>query len=278
MDPNRLPFSDFLRDVLYETSTEPNRTGPIQGLTVLDFCDHGNLQLNDDDFALLDQWTVEGNPALSQGSRSGTGTHGRGSSSDMAQVRQDLVKMWTNSTWSERNAIAAANGSESSGTRDRMERMTSERLEHSARDRVLAMVLRTNSQNSTMHRIASSFPSVDVMDLLIQNFLSAMASQASEWIHFPTFRLNAQSPEWIAVAAAAGAALSPVPTLRRFGHLLQDAARTALPTQFEDTRTTIRDVSLVQALLLIQEIGLWSGNRRKMELAQGHIGIPVTVS
>lgn len=276
MDPNRLPFSDFLRDVLYENSAESNRTGPIQGLTVLDFCDLGNLQLNDDDFALLDHWTVEGNPAFS---RSGRGTHGRESSSDMAQVRQDLVKMWTNSTWSERNAVAAANGSDSSpDVRDRMERMTAERLEHSARDRVLAMVLRTYSQHSTSHRIASSFPSVEVMDLLIQNFLSAMASQASEWIHFPTFRLNAQSPEWIAVAAAAGAALSPVPTLRRFGHMLQDAARTALPTQFEDTRTTIRDVSLVQALLLIQEIGLWSGNRRKMELAQGHIGIPVTVS
>lgn len=278
MDPNRLPFADFLRDVLYENSTESNRSGPIQGLTVLDFCDHGNLQLNDDDFALLDQWTIEGNPAISHGSRSARGTHGRGSSSDMAQVRQDLVKMWTNSTWSERNVVAAANGSDSSpDTQHRIERMTAERLEQSARDRVLGMVLRTYSQHSTSHRIASSFPSVEVMDLLIQNFLSAMASQASEWIHFPTFRLNAQSPEWIAVAAAAGAALSTVPTLRRFGHMLQDAARTALPTQFEDTRTTIRDVSLVQALLLIQEIGLWSGNRRKMELAQGHIGIPVTV-
>ena len=47
--------------------------------------------------------------------------------------------------------------------------------------------------------------------------------------------------------------------------------------QFEDGATAIRDVSLIQALLLTEEIGLWSGNRRRMELAQSHFAIPVTV-
>lgn len=37
-------------------------------------------------------------------------------------------------------------------------------------------------------------------------------------------------------------------------------------------------MGLVQALILVQDIGLWSGNRRKMEIAECHLGIPVTVS
>lgn len=232
MDPNRLPFSDFLRDVLYENSAESTRAGPIQGLTVLDFCDYGNLELTDDDFGLLDHWNIDGNHALAQGTRSAGGAHGRDSSSDMAQVRQDLVKMWTNSSWSpdlreQRNAVTT--GSDSiPETRDRMERVIPERLEHSARDRVLAIVLSTVRPGPNLTRVASSFPSAEVMDILVQNFLMSLAHHASEWIHFPTFRLSAQSPEWIAVAAATGAALSPIPTLRKFGFILQDAARMSL--------------------------------------------------
>ena len=37
-------------------------------------------------------------------------------------------------------------------------------------------------------------------------------------------------------------------------------------------------MALVQALILIQEMGLWSGNRRRMKLAQSQVAIPVTVS
>lgn len=33
----------------------------------------------------------------------------------------------------------------------------------------------------------------------------------------------------------------------------------------------------MQTLLVYQEIGLWSANRRRMELAQSHLFIPVTV-
>ena len=69
MDPNRLPFSDFLRNILYENSTESTRVGPIQGLTVLDFCDHGNLDLTDDDFSLLDHWNIEGHHTFVQATR-----------------------------------------------------------------------------------------------------------------------------------------------------------------------------------------------------------------
>ena len=37
-------------------------------------------------------------------------------------------------------------------------------------------------------------------------------------------------------------------------------------------------MGLVQALILVQDVGLWSGNRRKMEIAECHLSIPITVS
>jgi hypothetical protein len=39
-------------------------------------------------------------------------------------------------------------------------------------------------------------------------------------------------------------------------------------TQFEENNRTIAEISKVQALVLVQDVGLWSGNRRKMEIAE----------
>ena len=36
-------------------------------------------------------------------------------------------------------------------------------------------------------------------------------------------------------------------------------------------------MGLIQTLVLGHDIGLWSGNRRKMEIAECHLVIPITV-
>lgn len=41
-----------------------------------------------------------------------------------------------------------------------------------------------------------------------------------------------------------------------------------IPNRFEDNNSNVQDQSLVQALVLGQDIGLWSGNRRRMEIAE----------
>ena len=38
--------------------------------------------------------------------------------------------------------------------------------------------------------------------------------------------------------------------------------------QFEENNRTIAEIGKVQALVLVQDVGLWSGNRRKMEIAE----------
>ena len=48
--------------------------------------------------------------------------------------------------------------------------------------------------------------------------------------------------------------------------------------QFEANNSTICDLGLLQTFILGLDIGLWSGNRRKMEIAECHLLIPITVS
>jgi hypothetical protein len=234
MDPNRQPFADFLRHVLHESAVDPGHPPAVQGLSVLDFCDALNLDMSEMDFHILDNWNLDG-----FGSTPGEDTSSQGDSSmDMSQMRQNLVRLWTNSAWTwdlkskdggyrdHRHASSVAGASESSQySQSRIDRIVAERLEQSGRDQILAMALSTVQQNPAWARASASFPSVDVIDLLVHRFLSYTAHQTSEWIHFPTFRINAQWPEWIAMAAAWGAILTPVPALRRFGFALQDAVR-----------------------------------------------------
>lgn len=237
MDPERLPFADFLRDVLYESATESHKANQVQGLIALDFCDSESLDLVDGDFGLLDKWNAEGTtqnawPAQEM-------MHGRADRiTDITQTRRDLVKIWTNFPSSrnfdsqEGDFHEQRNSSLSPGEldkwrsrRDQLALVTRDRLEQSNRDRALAMVLSASRQHATSIRIASSFPSLDLMEVLVTSFLSNWAYQASDWIHLPTFRLNSQAPEWIAMAAASGAVSSPIPALRRFGFTLQEAVR-----------------------------------------------------
>jgi hypothetical protein len=49
---------------------------------------------------------------------------------------------------------------------------------------------------------------------------------------------------------------------------MQEVVRLQLPSVFEGNNTTIRDLHLHQAYLLYLEIGLWSGNSRKIEISE----------
>ncbi|KAK2045056.1 hypothetical protein LZ31DRAFT_266552 [Colletotrichum somersetense] len=284
-----LPFSDFLQNVIYEPGMEVSRMAGAQGLAVLDFCDNSNLELNDSDFGLLDHWNMDavGNTESDQSSTPHTDD-----SIDLAQMRQTLVKVWTESPWqwaptqTDSCYVEHPNfsvppddttGAAFQQSRQKHARVVKDKLDQSGRDQILAIVLSTCKNDSIMSRVASSFPSLEVMDSLVHIFLAAHFCQTSQWIHHGSFSMESQWPEWLAVAASAGAILTPVQTLRKFGFALQEAVRVTIPSRFEDANTTIKNLGLVQTLILGQDIGLWSGNRRKMEIAECHLLIPITM-
>ncbi|KAI1082804.1 hypothetical protein F5B20DRAFT_530424 [Whalleya microplaca] len=287
----RLPFSDFLRDVLYDQSMDPSRLAETQGLAVLDFCDDTNYELNDVDYGLLDHWNLDGSndrPTMIQAATPQTDD----SAVDMTEMRQKLVKIWTESPWrwdpDKRDHAYTEHGNLPLSLKDitsqtfnekqkRMDRVVEGKLDQSSRDKILFIVLSTCRSDMMKMRVASSFPSADVMDTMAHLFLAAHQCSVSGWIHFASFSLNTQWPEWLAVAAANGAVSTPVPTLRKFGFAVQEAVRIAIPAKFEENNTGILDLGLVQTLVLGQDIGLWSGSRRKMEIAECHLLIPINM-
>ncbi|KAK0667582.1 putative transcription factor [Cercophora samala] len=282
-DLEKAPFSDFLRDVLYDQSFgNPTRMAEAQGLAVLDFCDDVNLDFREFDFGLLDNWNPDAIPNEPDSTIQVDNT------AEVAAMRSTLVKIWTESPWrwvpkrtdtgyNEQSNLPLLSRDAHGSKALKPDRVVKDTLHSSNRDKILAIVLSTCRENSMVNRVASSFPSAEMMDTWIHVFLAAHMCQVSSWIHYGSFSMNQQSPEWLAIATAAGAVLAPVTTLRRFGFALQEAVRVSIPGRFEENNTNIGLIGPVQALMLVQDVGLWSGNRRKMEIAECHLSVPIAM-
>ncbi|KAL5043468.1 hypothetical protein BDW71DRAFT_199819 [Aspergillus fruticulosus] len=143
---------------------------------------------------------------------------------------------------------------------------TERNLDLSSRDKILGVVL--SQMKHPVSAVLSSFPSVQLLDSLISYYLTAPFSSAHSWIHRGTFSPQKVCPELLPAMAAAGAVLTPDPSLRKLGFAMQEVVRLQLPLVFEGNNTTIRDLHLHQAYLLYLEIGLWSGNSRKIEISE----------
>lgn len=284
-----VPFSGFLQNVMYQPGVEPVKADEAQGLPVLDFWGNTDLNLNEFDFDMLGYWNTDFN---TDGAPQQTYTPRTDDSVDLTEMRQNLVKVWTDSPWrwhpstgegsyDELGNVPAPSGDATGALRESRKRLGStvpDKLEQPGRDAVLAVVLKTCDELDVMTRVASSFPSVDMMDSLIHIFLASHFCQTPQFIHQATLKLNSQCPEWLAITSAAGAVLTPVPTLRKWGFAVQEAVRIFLPRRFEKSNTRIQEFGMVSSLCLWLEIALWSGNRRKMEISECHLAIPVTVS
>ncbi|KAJ5756922.1 uncharacterized protein N7511_007104 [Penicillium nucicola] len=142
-----------------------------------------------------------------------------------------------------------------------------ERLTSSSRDLILSLVLEV-SREASLSRIVKSFPSTDLLDGLIQQYFELQKHTVQTFIHMPTFQTNAEDPGVLAGLAAAGAVLSPVPTIRKLGYALNEMVRLHLPGKYERDNTFTRDLRTSQIYAITIDIGIWSGNRRKTEIAE----------
>lgn len=131
----------------------------------------------------------------------------------------------------------------------------------------MALVLGTCAPEN-VKRIASAFPSIELLDGLIQYFLSSPSHDAPMWFHLPTFSPSKLKPELLASIASAGAASIPDASLRKLGYALHEASRMGQSRTFEDDNTAIRDLQHLQTFLLQLGVGMWSGISRKMEIAE----------
>ncbi|KAG7284546.1 hypothetical protein NEMBOFW57_010924 [Staphylotrichum longicolle] len=155
-------------------------------------------------------------------------------------------------------------------------RVTAARLSTAARDNILTIVIKS-CRPENLPKAVASFPSVELLDTLIQFYLTSSHARADSFIHAATFDPNEKKPELLLAMAAAGAVLTSDPTLTKLGYAMQESLRTAIPKVWESDNTQVRNIELTQAFLINLETGLWSGLSRKVEITESFLQSPTTM-
>ena len=149
-------------------------------------------------------------------------------------------------------------------------------IDQTVRDRILALILST-CDKSMYSDVVSSFPSCDLLNALIHHYLNTQYSQIDSWLHIPTFSIDDQELELLISIIAAGAVISTSSAVRKLGFALHESARQALAEKFESDNRFTRNIACIQALAICLQIGLWSGDKRKMEIAESFLQPPITM-
>ncbi|KAK4565975.1 hypothetical protein LTR86_003824 [Recurvomyces mirabilis] len=257
---------DYLRDKMMPpgNNAAPNgvqvvdyqQTGPWTPRELFDFGVDTNMELNDLDLTFLDTYN-NANPFDLRTPSIGFPTSGSDimpsfTSAPVPPI--DTTALPKASVWRFRPLSKDSGSAEQANlslptptTLDIDRRVTCEPLSQTSRDKILAMILST-------------------------------CSHAKHWIHAPTLLAGQTRPEVLAAIIAAGAVLTPDAAIRKVGYAIQEAIRTAVQVQLEEDNTLMRDLQIMQASLLQLKIGLWSGDSRKMELAEGFQQVLVTMA
>ncbi|KAK7899769.1 hypothetical protein LTR67_003514 [Exophiala xenobiotica] len=142
-----------------------------------------------------------------------------------------------------------------------------EQMSLATRDRVLAMVLKTTDVAS-VPLVVARFPPPELLTKFVNYYLIHHLQSDTMWIHVATLRINEESAEFLAAMIAAGASGCGIPEFRKLGLAFQEAVRIALPERFENDNRLTRNLRSLQAYAIQLRVSLWSGDRRKMELAE----------
>lgn len=106
-------------------------------------------------------------------------------------------------------------------------RVTSAKLEGPARDRILMMVV-NSCRSDHLSKAVASFPSAELLDTLLQYYLTSPVTHATSFIHAASFNPNQKRPELVAAMAACGAVLTSDPALSKLGYAIQECLRIAV--------------------------------------------------
>jgi hypothetical protein len=155
--------------------------------------------------------------------------------------------------------------------------LAGEKLGRNARDEFLAMILNSCRLEPGTFAI-KAFPTAEALDVLIQNFFSHHCLQIDSFIHGPSFSSNQHKTLLLAAIVASGAILTNLKSVHKLGFAIQEAVRTTIPVMCEESNATTRELWMLQSFLCEIEIGLWSGIKRKMEIAESQPQIVYTVS
>lgn len=146
--------------------------------------------------------------------------------------------------------------------------------DHGARDEMLQMIIQFSKSAIKIR----SFPSHNLLNVLMQAFFVKDSASVDSWIHMASFSPNKCRTELLAGLISAGSTMFAVPNIWKMGLALQDIVKLAICDALDHDNRLARDLQTYQTFLLWVDIGLWSGFRRKMEIAEGFAHHLPTVS
>lgn len=152
-----------------------------------------------------------------------------------------------------------------------------EPLTFNMRDCILATII-SSCKGPNLPRSVLCFPSLELMDTLLQFYLTSKSTLFNRILHVPSLQPSALRPELLATMIAAGASQIPDISLQKVGFAIQEALRTSVPQLIEENNTLIADLQCLQCAGICLDIGLWSGNSRKMEPAESFLYPHVTMA
>ncbi|CAK7234543.1 hypothetical protein SCUCBS95973_008971 [Sporothrix curviconia] len=151
-----------------------------------------------------------------------------------------------------------------------------EKLGRTTRDEFLAMILST-CRPDKIPLVVRTFPTSGLLDDLLECFFAYHQQQVDCFVHAASFQPNEQRCELVALLIATGATKTNIKALHKLGFGIQAALRTIIPQRCEGANANTRKLWLLQSFMSELQIGMWSGIKRKMELAESHISIIFTM-
>ena len=153
-------------------------------------------------------------------------------------------------------------------------------VDQSTRDRLMIMLshaFQHFQHSATKTPSLSSFPSPKILTELLQLSFVQQILGLDSWIFLDAD--NSEVPQTILTAAliANGASQSPLPAVHKFGFALQEALRIEMYSLYDSDNSLARDLSMLETQVLGLHMGLWSGQSRKMEIAESFLQPPVTM-
>jgi hypothetical protein len=147
----------------------------------------------------------------------------------------------------------------------------------SVRDELIIMIMHAFQSSGSKKPSVSSFPSAKVLSNLLELFLVRQTVGIDRWVYADVHLF--ELPKTIPMAAfiASGAVQSSLRAVHKFGFALQEALRISVSPFYDNDNTLSRNLGMIQAEVLGIQMGLWSGQKRKMEIAESNFQPPVTM-
>lgn len=136
-------------------------------------------------------------------------------------------------------------------------------LEHEARDRMIRVVTKVADSRLAI----PSFPPLQLLEDLLGICLLQDSAAIESFLHAPSFESRGSRTELLLAMVSKGSRWVALEPVWKVGLTIQEVTRLALAEVYEADNSTTRELQTLQAYSMWLGVGIWSGVRRKTEIA-----------